>query len=555
MIKQTAFFLLITLVISGCTSSSVIDLKHLYFSRIVYHDDTGKLDIRGDYREKDWGLDKVQAAVYGNRIELSAARKSGASGKISCRITVLPDVDEVRFCGKTVWRRPESLQVKDGENVKSTAVAGEEQKNIAVPEKKETVRHLKIGSERFFTLKPENMTFKEIFWGREEAHSPVEGSVKKLGDGKSLPQLSGQMLNEYPELEILEIKGNVWDVADLTGLSLPKLKKLVIDSVEVTGLNSVDLPELEEFYLNDRRSVPLGKIALPEKMGNLHTVGIQAFSGNFDFDSLAGKPVKNLRIHGDCRRFDFLKDLPLENLHLSGFVADDGALELLRGLPLRTLSLHPHRTMNDWGFLSGLTRLEFLDISCRGGSGFSPRLLSGLPLKILRFKGNGFDYGEAWMSCRKLPLEELILRNTAVPEKLLLELPLRRLALYEYCSWHIAEPVVLFNRLPELRHLVVMDCILSGGNREIIDRRMNWKIFRNRQLESLSFSGGNIDFVRNLPELSRLAVRNSGKQTISPAALAGRTMEVLIFPDMPPELLRRMQQELIRYQIKVKIRM
>lgn len=533
----------IAAVMCGCRSGNELDLKYLTVSGIFYHDDSGKLDIRGEYREKEWGIDKIQAMVYDDIVELSTVRKASASGSIACRITVPPAAKEVRFCGKSIWKRPEPAAKAAGStNAEPEKKPSGKEKTASkntVPDKPEKIRHLQIGGKKFFILSPENMTFEEIFWGREV---PVSSGVEAVNlSGVNTDSINAVMLNKYPDLEILEIKGNIWDNVDLTGLSLPKLKKLVIDSVEVKGLQSTELPELEEFYLNDLRSVPLGKIALPERSVKVHTVGIQAFAGNFDFNSLAGKPVKNLRIHGDLRRFGFLEKLPVENLYLSGFTAGKGALELLRALPLRSLTLRPHRRMADWEFLAGLTKLEFLDIVCRGENNFSPRLLAGLPLKVLRYYGSATDCGEAWMSCRELPLEELILRNTAVPEKLLLAMKLRDLAVYNNCVWHIADPVLLFNALPGLRRLA-----LPGVE------KLNWHRFKHPQLRALCLSGSNIDFTGNLPQLTALTVRDSGSRVILPRALAGREMDVLFFPGMRELPQRRMQQDLVRHNIRVK---
>ena len=101
--------------------------------------------------------------------------------------------------------------------------------------------------------------------------------------------------------------------------------------------------------------------------------------------------------------------------------------------------------------------------------------------------------------------------------------------------------MLLFNALPGLRRLA-----LPGVE------KLNWHRFKHPQLRALCLSGSNIDFTGNLPQLTALTVRDSGSRVILPRALAGREMDVLFFPGMRELPQRRMQQDLVRHNIRVK---
>ena len=553
---------------SGCFSQAQVEMKFLDIQKVYYHD-SGRLDIRGEYTQKGVGLGKISAFVKDETVELNAVIQEKGSRKISCRISVPPEVKSVKFAGKEIWNRTKSPTVKTAEKnddaARKSAVPAPEvppmpEKSSAVPvaaaaEKKPEVpvTVLQINADDFFELKLTEIPFDELFWGRTvENAAPVAAGVKKLGSRREPVDFNVAEVNKFPDLEVLAVKGHVWDSCDFAGLSLPKLKKLIIDDIEVKNLDKVNLPVLEEFYLNDRRSAPMGKISLPEKMEKLHTVGIQSFAGNFDYGSLQGKPVKNLRIHSDLRRFEFLKDLPVEKLQISGFSASSGSLDVLRQLPcLSSLQIAPYR-ISDWRFLQGMN-LQKLDITSRTNGNFSPALLKGMPLESLRLRMPPMDYDNQWLQCVELPLKELVLCNAVVPEKFLLENShIESLATIN-CRWGFAEPPIIFSRMAKLRHLAAWQIIYQpdGKPGRIVDQQISWGRSVNRNLRALAISALNLDFIRQMPDVEKISVRHSGNQVIRVNGLANRRFEVLFCPEIQPSARHRLKQDMMRYNIRV----
>ena len=566
-------FAVVLLGVSGCFSVPLAEVEFLNIQRVTYHKN-GKLDIRGTYTQKGMGLTPVNAVVKGDTIELTALPDEKGQKRIASRITVPENVNTVVFCGKKIWERPkakipakkvvpETVPEKKPEPVK-TPPAPSAKETVSAPvapvpaevdpveKKPEAITALHINAADFFELKFNELSFEELFWGRSTQTSAVVSSgVKQLGSRKEPVEFNVAKINEFQDLEVLKIKGNTWDSCDLAGLSLPKLKLLVIDDIEVRGLDKVDLPALEEFYLNDRRSAPVSKVALPEKLDKLHTVGIQSFAGNFDYASLKGKPVKELRIHSDLRRFEFLENLPVEKLQISGFTAASGSLDVLRKLPLKTLIIAPYR-MSDWNFLVGM-QLKKLDILSRTNGNFTPALFKGMPLESLRLRMPPQEYDNDWLMCTALPLKELILYNAVIPEKFLLENKNLESFAAVNCRWNFAEPPIIFGRMSGLRHLAVWQIIYQTDGQEprIIDRKISWDRCSNRKIRSLAVGVPNPGFIRQMPEVDKVAVRLPAEEVIRVNGLANRRFEVFFCPDASPAIRHRLKQDMLRYNIKV----
>ena len=258
----------------------------------------GDLEIEGNYLEKAWGITELRGKVSQDAILLSGVIEHGKSNVIRYCIARIPAyINQVKIGSKVIWdrHRKNVLPVPAVPAVKKIAV-------------------LKIGRRNMDFSKVDFPGFIEIFWGRDPEKNADVQSVRYLDffDVKTV--------NGLTDLSILEIAGteNLRSV-DLSGLDLPELKKLVLYNVEVSGLEKARIPKLQEFRIDDFRSVPLGKVVLPENLPELRKVSIQSFAGNFDFNSLEGKPIEKLQIHGDCSRFSFLKGMPLKELKLSGF--------------------------------------------------------------------------------------------------------------------------------------------------------------------------------------------------------------------------------------------
>ena len=468
--------------LAGCSSVPQVEMKFLNIQKVHYHD-SGKLDIRGVYTQKGFGLRTITAEVKGDAVELSAIPAENGKNKISSRITVPPEVKIVRFGGKEIWRRsPAKVPVKNAVGKEKKVAASVPEKasvKAAIPapaapapaasapaapaevrkepdaekrsELPEVVTVLQINAEDFFEFKYEEIAFGELFWGSSPKNPSGKSGVKQLGSRKEPVDFNAAEINKFQDLQCLKIKGNTWDSCDFAGLSLPNLKILIIDDIEVKNLDKAHLPALEEFYLHDRRFESTGRITLPEKLERLHSAGIQSFAGNFEFSSLQNKPVKTLRIHSDLKRFDFLKGMPVEKLQLSGFTAAAGSLDILREVPLKSLIIAPYR-MNDWNFLAGM-KLQKLEILSRTNGNFTPALLKDMPLESLRLRFPPQQYDNEWLLCVGLPLKELVLVNAVVPEKFLLKNRTIESLATVNCRWKFAEPPIIFSRMPELRHL------------------------------------------------------------------------------------------------------
>ena len=570
-IGKLLLFLLVLSGVFGCSSTGTKDMDEKYLSVSAEYKGNGFLDIHGEYDEWFWGLDNIRGKYEGkDTIILSAVASRSGEDEIFHRMQIPATVNRVKFGSVVLWDRNEAVekilekkeevaalpQVKSGkksEPEKTVSKEDRDRQEVVSPAGKR-ITYLKIGSEKITAFTPQNLDFEEIFWGRISAIIPGKPQTLECENIAFSPEFNADLINKFADLEILEIRGTVSaQSADFSTLKLPKLKKLIVDRMEISGLEKAEIPHLEEFYLNDTRLVPLGKTALPEKLEHLHTVGIQAFAGNFDFDSLAGKPLKSLRIHGDCSSFEFLRNMPLEFLQLSGFYTESAALNILHSLPLKTLILKPLRRLSDWRFLAGI-KPEILDITCLTAGNFSPELLKDMPLKILRLSCIG-DFGDAWMSCKDMPLTEFVLRNGTVPENFLLSKHIERLALFQNCRWNTSEPINFLNKLHGIKHLAVWQGVEVKNGKPVgmIDPKLNWNRYRGWTVESLAVSTVNLDFIRNLPKLKRLAVRESstytGKHGIAFGALKNRDFDVVIFP---AALKQHTEREMLRRNIKVK---
>lgn len=570
-IGKLLLFLLVLSGVFGCSSTGTKDMDEKYLSVSAEYKENGFLDIHGEYDEWFWGLDNIRGKYEGkDTIILSAVASRSGEDEIFHRMQIPATVNRVKFGSVVLWDRNEAVekilekkeevaalpQVKSGKKSEPEKIASKEDRDrqeVVSPAGKR-ITYLKIGSEKITAFTPQNLDFEEIFWGRTSAIIPGKPQTLECENIAFSPEFNADLINKFADLEILEIRGTVSaQSADFSTLKLPKLKKLIVDRMEISGLEKAEIPHLEEFYLNDTRLVPLGKTALPEKLEHLHTVGIQAFAGNFDFDSLAGKPLKSLRIHGDCSSFEFLRNMPLEFLQLSGFYTESAALNILHSLPLKTLILKPLRRLSDWRFLAGI-KPEILDITCLTAGNFSPELLKDMPLKILRLSCIG-DFGDAWMSCKDMPLTEFVLRNGTVPENFLLSKHIERLALFQNCRWNTSEPINFLNKLHGIKHLAVWQGVEVKNGKPVgmIDPKLNWNRYRGWTVESLAVSTVNLDFIRNLPKLKRLAVRESstytGKHGIAFGALKNRDFDVVIFP---AALKQHTEREMLRRNIKVK---
>ncbi len=551
--------LLSSFFLCGCLAPKALDGERINIESLTFHP-SGILEFSGSYDDGAWGLTGVRGRIDGEAIKLDGTAEFwGGEDEFAHRIVVPSRIKEVSFGSKVIWRREEKKAELPEKNIAENAVEKEPEKEVEKePEKmvdklaaegntdndlpevepddpdadrKENAPELayttlKIGGTGAFAMKVEWLSFEYIFWGASAGKKlPAETQVKHLA------KFNAAEVNRYQNLETLEIKGTAYEKIDFTGLSLPKLKKLVIDNGAAVGLETVELPSLEEFYLNDTRTVPLGKVALPPSLPKLHTAGIQAFAGNFDFNSLIGKPVERLKINGDCFNFAFLKSLPLKELKFSGFTAGKGELDVLRALPLKKLKLHPLRPLADWSFLSVL-KLEHLDLQVASASNFSPALLKNMPLKSLRIMSSSpANWDEDWELCRQLPLDELILCNARIPAKFLMGSGVKKLALF-HCAWHISDPFTLLNDLPELRHLAVWRIVQYQDDKplQMLDSQLDWGKFTGRRLESLCISGYDINFLQQLPEVKRFGILESDKGQIRMSKLRDRDFEILNLP-------------------------
>ena len=499
------------LFLSGCYSPRVADAYNFNVTRAELNA-AGDLEIEGNYLEKAWGITELRGKVSQDAILLSGVIEHGKSNVIRHCIARIPAyINQVKIGSKVIWdrHRKNVLPVPAVPAVKKIAV-------------------LKIGRRNMDFSKVDFPGFIEIFWGRDPEKNADVQSVRYLDffDVKTV--------NGLTDLSVLEIAGteNLRSV-DLSGLDLPELKKLVLYNVEVSGLEKAQIPKLQEFRIDDFRSVPLGKVVLPENLPELRKVSIQSFAGNFDFNSLEGKPIEKLQIHGDCSRFSFLKRMPLKELKLSGFRVVPGELEILKTLPLEKLKLASRR-ITQWGFLKGM-KLKLLDIEVAGANDFSPALLEGMPLEVLRLYTNSRDFGEAWQHCRDLPLKELILRGSVVPEKFIRQSRIENLALIGN-FWRSSDPQETFISMSDLKHLAVWNGIILRNNRPYSKMVDKWDRLSSKKLESIRLMAKDLSFAKKLPSLTRIALQN--KAVISPAPLANRSFDCLLFNFDERELMR-----------------
>ena len=520
------FFLLILLgtVLCGCFSPRELKSYDINIKRAELSA-SGTLEIEGNYLEKSWGISDLRGKVSGDAIILYGSAEYGKDNRIYYRIPKLPSgINQIRIGKKTIWNRLEKAAALPAVEKKS------EEKSVKQNEEKK-ITHLRIGRNAAVPPTVNFTEFTEIFW-RSKVRENSSGTQIKFQD--VLNPDAGQ-LNDLSDLEILEIFGtpSLRNI-DFSGIKLPNLKKLVLYDIEVSGLEKASFPSLQEFRIDDFRQVPLGKVSLPENLPELSSVSIQAFAGNFNFETLRGKPVKKLKIHGDFGKMGFLSGMPVEELKLSGFRSMPGELEILSSLPLKKLKLSSSR-VSQWGFLRGM-KLNFLDIEVIGANDFSPELLRGMPLETLRIYSNRRDWGKEWQKCGKLPLKEFILKGGVVPEKFLLHAKIEKLALLN-CFWGDTDPVMFFSRMPELKHLAVWKII--GKKSDVpIDYSVRWHRIGNKKLESLRVTAKNVNFVKFFPSLTRLAVQQQGKYKISLFPLANRTFECLLFDYDKRELQR-----------------
>ena len=516
--------------ISGCYSDEAIDGRLFHVDRVGLSRD-GTLKLEGFYQKRSWGIRELRGRVSGDAIELSGVAAYRANPRIYYQIPRMPRfINQLKIGSTVIWNRhgKKALPAAKPENIPVP---------VKVPEAAEKpITHLKIGGSGVLPAMVEFLEFTEIFWGKVPPLPPVDGEngVKLLAGA----EFDAAKVNEFADLETLELIGSKsFRSVDLSALNLPKLKNLRIYNLEVSGLEKAQIPELSTFSIDDFRQIPLGKVALPESSPKLHTVSIQAFAGNFDFNSLQGKPVKKLQIHGDCSRFGFMGNMPLAELKLSGFRYIPGELDNLAQLPLEKLKISSRR-VGDWSFLKKL-KLRFLDIEISGADNFSPELLKDMPLEVLRIFSGHRDYAGAWQSCRELPLKELIIRGGVVPEKFIASSRIEKLALIGSC-WHDPAPVAVINRMKELKHLAVWRMIIMKNGRPsaLAENFRPWRQLRGKKLESLRVSAADLGFIRNLPGVTRLALHNQGNSTVSLEALGGRSFETL-FCKYPPNDIKR----------------
>ena len=386
-------FFLILLLAGGCLAPEALDEKFFVVDRTAYQQSSGILEIDGSYQRRSWGISEIRGRVAGETVELyGKVGFWGGEKTIAHQIKVPDKVNEVKIGDRSIWRRNPEKTEKTPPVQRDTAVIqpAEEVKTAKV------VKHLKCGGDEIGRLNVAFADYFSVFWGEPVISGDPAGRVAEIVKYDGSANIDIEKLNTFADLEVLEIKGGSGSrQIDLAGLKLLKLKKLVLENIEVTGLDRAQIPALEEFYLSDLRYVPVGKVALPPDLPELHTAGIQSFAGNFDFASLKGKPLKRLWINGDCTDFGFLKNMPLEELKLTGFRGFSGKLDVLHTLPLKKLRLTPVR-MNDWSFLAGL-KLQLLDIKYSADSNFSPELLKDMPLEVLRLTTSYRDYGDRWL--------------------------------------------------------------------------------------------------------------------------------------------------------------
>ncbi|MBE6364463.1 MAG: hypothetical protein E7053_01775 [Lentisphaerae bacterium] len=540
------------LLFCGCAAPKALDENYFCLDEVRFIE-PGILELNGEYAETAWGILELRGKVEKDTLTLSGTVEFWGDDTIQHRITIPESVNIVKCGNKILWTRGENLQtaIAGGSSPESAPVTAStpetpdgENGNPPVANEKDSVTHLMIGGNSFNKFRPRWPGFENIFFGEPPVVPDQVATIRQIGADNAIYNFNGQTINEFQNLEVLEIRGTTYiRHADLSGLSLPKLRVLVLDQIEVTGLESANLPALEEFYLNDMRTVPLGKISLPAGLDNLHTVGIQAYIGNFDFSSLAGKPLTALWVISDCKNFEFLRGMPLKHLQLNGFSPEPGALEVLRSLPLESLSLQPFRAINDWNFLSGL-RLKRISINVSGSRDFSLSLLRHMPLEVLRIKGLTADVSDAWMNCCNLPLKELVLFNCRVPEAFLRTKPIESIALYQ-CLWPMDDPLALLNNLPGVKHLAVWRMIKLHNGRQygMMDRALNWNNFIGRGVESLCISTADLNFLQKFPGIKKVFIREINTPPVM-ESLSGREFEIFSLPF-------KYQQEITRCNIKI----
>ncbi len=497
----------------GCYSPRIADAYNFNVTRAELTA-AGVLEIEGNYLEKSWGISQLRGKVAGDAVVLSGVIEHGKNNIIRHSIARIPAyINQVKIGSKVIWTR----------NAKGTPSP----QPAPVIEK---IQALKIGKKGMDFSLVDFPEFTEIFWGA--ASDGPKDEIQNV----FLDSFDPEVVNDLSDAEIVEIVGNEnLRSVDLSSLKLPRLKRLVLYNVEVFGLEKAQIPNLQEFRIDDFRGVPLSKVALPEKLPELRVVSIQAFAGNFDFNSLAGKALVKLQIHGDCSDFSFLKGMPLEELKLSGFRVIYGQFEILKTLPLKKLKLASRR-IEKWDFLKGM-KLELLDIEVAGANDFSPALLENMPLEVLRIYTNRRDFGDAWQSCRKLPLKELILRGGVVPEKFLRKSLIERLALVNN-FWYTLDPQEIFIRMSELKQLAMWNGVVLRNNRPHarLDDIVRWNRLSGNKLEALRVAANDLYFMKNLPAVTRLALQNKTKFSLE--NLANRTFECLLFNYDEKELLR-----------------
>ena len=544
----------------GCVAPKELDENHFSLTGVKFSD-SGILELNGEYTENFWGILELRGKVDGEKLVLSGMAEFWGDDVIQHRIAVPPVVSIVQFGKRVLWHRgenagspdvPGQMQEPSAKEERTSSSSGNEARAVlqnadtGIPDgkKKSAVTHLKIGGRAFNVFRPQWLDFETVFWGKSVTGNDSGAVIQQLGNDDSIYDFDGKTLNDFSNLEVLEIRGTTYiRHADLSGLSLPKLRVLVLDQIEVAGLESADLPALEEFYLNDVRTVPLGKISLPSRLEKLHTAGIQAYSGNFDFASLSGKPLTALLIISDCKNFDFLRGMMLKELQLYGFSAENDTLDVLGTLPLESLILKPFRPIGNWSFLNGL-HLKKLSVKVTGSRSFSPSLLRHMPLEVLRINGLYADRSAEWMSCCDWPLQELILVNSRVPEAFLRSKPVENVALYQ-CYWSMDDPFALLNILPGVKHLAVWRMIRLRNNRQygVMDRSLNWDQFVGRGVESLCISTSNLNFLRKFSGIKKVFIREIDTAPVMDS-LQGREFEIFSLP-------QEYQQNIIRFNIKI----
>ncbi len=229
------------------------------------------------------------------------------------------------------------------------------------------LEHLEIGATRIFDLEPlrgMKLKFIRIEQTKISDLSPLKGMPLEYLSAYNTQVSDLSPLREMPLGTLLIGKTRVTDLSPLQGLPLSELH---IEGTKLTDLGPIagmPLQQLEMYNSSVESLAPLASLAHLKRLtaGNTRIV---------DIAPLLGMPLTWLELQGT-----FVEDLeplagaPLDVLLLSGTRVSD--LSPLANSPVKVLSLDDCRNLKDLKPLTGLSKLEKIDLRGSGVTDVSP---------------------------------------------------------------------------------------------------------------------------------------------------------------------------------------